>query len=149
MDVPCIELGDDRRSLLMLSGSTPPIIWKMSAAVVDEVIEKLCFFRGDMLPEIPATWPGRQTITAQRDPAFTIEIEPLNGDPLCHIKHPHFGWLHFIFSKSEARKFGEALIARADAKPPALAAREKGKSDDGDWNGENVEFGTWLRLHRA
>jgi hypothetical protein len=98
-----IEVDDDRRSLLMQVGDSSTFL-EMNTSMVDETIEKLCFVRRAMLPEIPATWlAGRQEpITALRDLPFTLETDSLNGDPLLHIKHPRFGWLHFIFSRGVA-----------------------------------------------
>lgn len=122
MKAPRFVLSDDRRSLHMLAGD-PPFIWEMNAAVVDDLIEKLCFARRAMLPEIPATWPEgrREPITVQRDPAFTLDSASLTHDPILHIKHPHFGWLHLTFTKPKARELGTELIARADLELPSTA----------------------------
>jgi hypothetical protein len=118
MDGPVFKLSEDRRSLLT---GIPPNISELSAATVDEMIEKLCYARHNMLPEVPATWSAgrQQPITALRDLPFTLETESLNGDPLLHIKHPHFSWLHFVFSRGVAEQIGRDFLSRSKAPPPS------------------------------
>jgi hypothetical protein len=118
MDGPCFKLSEDRLSLL---AGIPPNISKLSAAVVDEMIDKLCYARQCMLPEVPANWSaGRQEpITALRDLPLTLDAEALNGDPLLHIKHPHYGWLHFVFSRGVAEQIGAGLLSKSNAPPPS------------------------------
>jgi hypothetical protein len=58
-----------------------------------------------------------------RDPAFELEADQLAGDSLLHIRHPHFGWLHFIFSKAEAKKLGGLLLAQSAKPAPEVSGR--------------------------
>ena len=94
----------------------------MDTEAVEAALQMFGLARAEMLPAVPAEWPRGQMVRGVfRDPAFDMEADQLAGDPLLHIRHQRFGWLHFIITKAEARKLGEALIAQADAPPPSAA----------------------------
>lgn len=97
----------------------PPIISKMTTAEVDSSLLHLAAARSALLPEIPQTWEGgKVTENVMRDPAWRLETDRLAGDSLLHLRHPHFGWVHFIFSKAEAKGIGQLLVAQGTAPPP-------------------------------
>lgn len=111
------ELSEDKKVLSVMWGQEMPFITCMSAEGAEIVINELALWRSEMLPDIPAKWESK-TVLAHRDVAWSLETDSLAGDSLLHLRHPHFGWLHFIFSKSEAKRIGELLLAQANAEPP-------------------------------
>jgi hypothetical protein len=101
-----------------------PISITYTTEQVEEQLSAWGLARGNMLPPIPEQWTSSQQITdAIRDPKLHLETESLNGDPVLRIRHPHFGWISFVFSRNEAAGLGQALIVRATAEPPAPAGR--------------------------
>lgn len=119
-----MELNEGRNVLTLIwPGAEPKTIVSMPTERVDETIKQLAFWRSAMLPEIPQAWTPGTIETFHRDPKMILETDQLAGDALLHVRHPHFGWLHFILSKSEARKIGDALLAQANAEPPAAKGR--------------------------
>jgi hypothetical protein len=79
--------------------------------------------RAELLPAVIAQWAPGQMVTAHRDPSWSIERDQLAGDPLLHIRHEGFGWLHFIMNRDDARRIGQSLIAFADAPSPDASGR--------------------------
>ena len=120
--MPKITLTADKAGLVLIhsDGVHSDI---MSTAEVESSIAALAVARDNMVPPIPETWTPLTAVEAERDPRWFPETDHLAGDFLLHLRDHHFGWRHYIFSKAEARKLGEALIAQADAPPPASAGR--------------------------
>ena len=117
-----VELNPDRRSASVTMLGDPPFISSMDTATVETALSSLGLVRSGMLPEIQAKWDdGQLTPGCQRNPLCSLEIEALTGDSLLHIRHPQFGWLHFIIPKGEAIKLGQRLVAQGTA-PPTKAA---------------------------
>lgn len=118
-----VTINDDLKSVtITYDHATPVFFVENSTAQVEGLLKALGLARSAILPEIPKSWTSSQT-NAMRDPKLFLEIESLNGDPVLRIRHPHFGWLHFVFSRNEAAGLGQALIERANADPPAPAGR--------------------------
>lgn len=91
-------------------------------AQVDAALALLGAARVKMLPAYPATWErGQMVRDVHRNPVWLQETDQLAGDVLLHLRDPRFGWLHFIFSKDEARKLGAEMIAWADRPAPGAA----------------------------
>ncbi len=111
-----IYVTDDRKTLVYRDGPASPV--QLSAERVETMLNALGLARSGMLPEIPETWISAM-VRAQRDPKCSVEADALAGDALLHLRDRHFGWRHYVLTKDEARKLGQALIAQADAAPPA------------------------------
>ena len=119
-------IDDDLETLLITHDqATPmPCAVQYTTAEVEALLSTVGCARRGMLPPIPEKWaPSQQVTEAIRDPKLYLETENFNGDPVLRIRHPHFGWLHFVFSRSKAAGLGRALIVRANADPPATAGR--------------------------
>jgi hypothetical protein len=127
MGKPTIEMeiiNDDRTLAIGFQhGSAPTYVTTFTAEGLDEFMQKLSLMRSGMMPAIAQEWKLGAPVRCCRDPVSCMEADLLAGDPLLHIRHERFGWLHFILTKSAARELGQALIKQADAPPPALAGR--------------------------
>lgn len=114
-----IKINDDLKTVTITYD--PPIFSvEHTTELVDELLVTLGEARSGMLPKIPDVWKPA-TVTAERDPKHSVGASPLSADPVLHLRDALFGWRHYVFTKSEARKLAEALIAQADAEPPAPA----------------------------
>jgi hypothetical protein len=95
--------------------------FSVSTLFLEQILAELSAARRQMLPSITERWPAGTTVTADRDPKWSIEHDQLAGDPLLHLRDPRFGWAHYILTKDQARKLGHALIAQADAPAPGAS----------------------------
>jgi hypothetical protein len=117
---PSAVLSDDGTEILISQIEQPPRVYRMTTKVVDETIERYGSVRAGMLPPVPVNLEGHegQAIFARRNPSWVIGYAALDGDPIIHIRHEGFGWLHFVLDRADAQKMGEALIDLAKAAPP-------------------------------
>jgi hypothetical protein len=118
-----VAVTTDHSRLVVEVTHVPPTVMWTTADEVDSFLQKLGDLRGRLLPEPPMDWSSQQPFTAQRDPLVLVERDGFAGDPVLHIRHPHFGWKHFIFSKADAKRLAELLIAQADKPDPPAAGR--------------------------
>jgi hypothetical protein len=122
LERPFFGVASNRREAVLRLPGKPPV--GMSLEEVEAVLSKLGIMRGNMVPEVAATWrPGQLTKNVYRNPAWSIETDVLTGDAVLHLRDLRFGWLHYIFTRNEARKLGQALLAIADAPAPAMSGR--------------------------
>lgn len=91
---------------------------QLTTAEVEQTIKNLGLMRSGMAPEIPAGWTlGTAVQDVCRDPAWEMESDQ-RGDALLHVRDERLGWLHFIFTKIEAKRLGIALMGQAAAPLP-------------------------------
>jgi hypothetical protein len=93
---------------------------------VDEVLQNLGDFRGNMKPEIPKTYAMGQKVKAINDPAWVTELELMQGNTLLHLCDPRYGWLHYSIPREEARKLAQYLQNQVDAQLPG---QQSGKAN--------------------
>lgn len=114
-----VKVSADRR--LVAYSLTDGNEFQADTDTVDDLLKTVGFWRTNMLPPIPENWALGERCRAFRDPKFEIQETPLSGDPLLHLRHEGFGWLHFVFTKDEARRLAAKLIAQADAPLPPVS----------------------------
>jgi hypothetical protein len=91
--------------------------------VIDQDIAALGAMRAELLPPVPETWPGGLVRGVRRDPAWSIEGDALAGDVLVHLRHEGFNWLHFIYTRDQARRFAQAILAQLEGPLPSVHGR--------------------------
>jgi hypothetical protein len=123
--MPQIDIREDRKTLtITFDRAKPvPVVAEHTTEMVEGLLNEVGAARSALLPPIPDTWDLTATVRADRDPRWFLGRDQLAGDALLHLRDHHFGWRHYIFTKAEARKLGEALIAQANAEPPEAAGR--------------------------
>lgn len=118
-----VTINDDLKSVTITYDHAIPVFFvENSTDQVEGLLEVLGRARSGMLPKFSDVWKSA-TVEAERDPRYSVEAASLSADALLHLRDALFGWRHYVFTKAEARKLGEALIAQADAIPPAPAGR--------------------------
>jgi hypothetical protein len=127
MTKPTIEMIITGDGLLVISyqrqPEAPDAVLAFTTGGVDEHIQHLGLTRAGMVPSISSIWERGQRVDCYRNPVTVVEADQLARDAILHLRDERFGWLHFIFSKDEARKLGAALIAQADRPSPPAAGR--------------------------
>jgi hypothetical protein len=123
--MPRIDIREDRKTLtITFDRAKPvPVVAEHTTEMVEALLREVGAARSALLPPILDIWDVTTLVKADRDPRWFIGAEQLAGDATLHLRDHHFGWRHYIFTKAEARKLGEALIAQADSEPPATAGR--------------------------
>jgi hypothetical protein len=121
--MPRIDIREDRKALTITfdQAKPNPVVAKHTTEEVENLLNEVGLARSALLPQIPEAWDVTATVKAERDPRWFLGSDQLAGDALLHLRDRHFGWRHYVFTKSEARKLGEALIAQANAEPPTAS----------------------------
>jgi hypothetical protein len=117
---PQCRLEDDNQTVTITFSTEPPVAMKLTTADVDNMLQNLGAYRGEMKPVVPATLALGEKVAAVPDPNWATELDAMMGDSLLHLRDPRFGWLHYLLSKDGARKLGDLLLKQADAPPPGL-----------------------------
>jgi hypothetical protein len=122
---PSAVLSEDRTEILISQSAPPPLAYRLTTAALEETIQRYGSVRAGMVPAVPSDWGTQEgeSVEVRRNPSWVIGFEALTGDPILHIRHEGFGWLHFLIDRDDARKFGGSLTALANAPPPEAAGR--------------------------
>ena len=112
-----IRLENDRKAVIITFATTPPATLKLDVPALEALLEELGEFRALMIPEVPRTFPERQSFPAIGDPPWTTEPDLLHGNVFLHIRDPRFGWLRNIISREEARGLASALQRDTETSP--------------------------------
>ena len=116
---PNWKLEDDYKTVTVTFPTKPAVALKLSVSDVEEMLKNLGKFRAAMKPEIPKDYALGQKVTAIRDPAWKTEADLMSGGSLLHMRDPHFGWLHYMIPKEEAKKLVGYLQTQVETPPHA------------------------------
>lgn len=124
MTSPEWKLDIERNEVVIRFPTTPPVEVRWGVQDIEEAIENLGKCRAQMTPKHATDWKLRQQFDAVINPIWATEPERLEGNSVLHVRDPWFGWLHYMFPRSEARKLGKLLVRQADTPSSEI---EKGK----------------------
>ena len=117
-----LHFSPGRDVVTFLDAPADSPVRQFTTGAIEQLLWVLGFARRQMLPEVAKSWtPHTPLEGVQRDPAFMIETEALAGDLILHIRDGRFGWLHYVFSRADARAIAENILERCDAAPPPVA----------------------------
>lgn len=111
MSNPKWTLSDDYQAVTLEIGSET---LRMNASMIDEVLRNLGEMRAAMTPAVAAEHDLGQKVNCIPDPRWLTEPDALGEFSLLHLRDPRYGWLHYAFPRTEARRLGEYLINQAD-----------------------------------
>jgi hypothetical protein len=120
MTGPHWKLEDDYKTITVTFPTDPVAVLKLDVTEVDKMIEMLGMMRSSMQPEVPKDFPFGQKVSAVPDPHWRSEPDLLRGHSLLHLRHPGFGWLHYLMPPQEAKRLAEILQAQAETQPQSL-----------------------------
>ena len=115
------RLSDDRKTATLTAPSDPPIVLSFNAASMDGLLRSAMEVRAAMTPAHPADFAVGQHVQAIENPRIVSELDTRTGRSLLHLRHPGFGWLHFLLPKEHAAKLAELLRNQVE-RPPRPAA---------------------------
>ncbi|HTJ64755.1 MAG TPA: hypothetical protein VL899_13195 [Alphaproteobacteria bacterium] len=76
----------------------------MTAAQLEGTIAALCQIRAQMLPEVPADYPGGSAVQEIKGTHFNFEVDPASKELIFALRDPARGWLSL--------RFGARLLER-------------------------------------
>lgn len=124
MTGPNWSLSDDRKMISIDFPTDPPCRVTLEAAQVDDLLHNLGLLRASMTDQHPAEFALGQKTMAVPDPRWATEPDLLNGDSLIHLRHPGFGWLHFLIPRTDAAKLAGYLQAQVEQPANAPPAKK-------------------------
>lgn len=109
------RLSEDRKTALLIAPTDPPLAMSFTAESLDGLLRSAMDMRASMTPPHPSDWPFGKTAGAIRNPRVVSELEAKEGGSLLHLRHPGYGWLHFLLPKADAAKLADLLREQAEA----------------------------------
>jgi hypothetical protein len=120
---PTWVLSDDRKTVTAIFPTEPPVSLSMDARGLDGLLRNLAEVREAMAEQHPLDFALGQKVSALHNPRWVTEPDLMNWDSLVHLRHPGYGWLHFLIPKAEAAKLAGSLQAQAQTQPEPPPAR--------------------------
>ena len=117
------RLSEDRSTAMLIAPTDPPLAMSFTAEALEGLLRSAMEMRASMAPPHAADWPTGGTVQAIRDPRVVSEPDR-NGDSVLHLRHPGYGWLHFILPKAHAAKLADLLrrLSEMPTQHPAPSA---------------------------
>lgn len=115
MEGPDWKLEDDLKVVSVTFPTNPPVVIKLNAFQVDDMLQNLGEFRANMQPPVAPAFALGQKVDVIAAPAWATEPDAMHGDSLLHVRDPGFGWLHYLLPKADAAKLAEALAVQVAA----------------------------------
>jgi hypothetical protein len=117
---PTMTVLPDCKSVLVERPEPLPAVYCMELPTVESLLAVLGDVRRRMLPQVAETWPVDMRVDCVRDPRWSLWTDRLAGDVILHVRDARFGWLHYVITRDEARRFATAILAQLEAPPPAM-----------------------------
>ena len=95
--------------------TSPRVVIRWSADQVDDHLRKLGELRSKMKPPHPRNFALGQVVRGIANAPWATETDTMLGNSILHIRDPRYGWLHFLFSKEDARKLATLLQKQVDS----------------------------------
>lgn len=112
-----LELDEDRRIVTMTFPTTPPTAFTFDLQGIESLLNELGQVRRSMIPEVPLTFPGGQSVPAIADPTWTTAADPLHGCVFLHLRDPRFGWIRNIIPREDARRLAASIQKDTEISP--------------------------------
>ena len=94
------------------------VVIRWTADQVDDHLRKLGELRTKMKPPHPRNFALGQVVRGIANAPWATETDTMLGNSILHIRDPRYGWLHFLFSKEDARKLATLLQKQVDSPRP-------------------------------
>lgn len=110
---------DKHLNTMTITFSTSPrVVIRWTADQVDDHLRKLGELRTKMKPPHPRNFALGQVVRGIANAPWATETDTMLGNSILHIRDPRYGWLHFLFSKEDARKLATLLQKQVDSPRP-------------------------------
>ena len=101
-----------------VSDVTEGRVIRWTADQVDDHLRKLGELRTKMKPPHPRNFALGHVVRGIANAPWATETDTMLGNSILHIRDPRYGWLHFLFSKEDARKLATLLQKQVDSPRP-------------------------------
>ena len=107
---------DKHLNTMTITFSTSPrVVIRWTADQVDDHLRKLGELRTKMKPPHPRNFALGQVVRGIANATWATETDTMLGNSILHIRDPRYGWLHFLFSKEDARELATLLQKQVDS----------------------------------
>lgn len=103
-------LREDRLAAKVSLGGDVEQAEEVDAAALDHMILTLAQLRSQMLPRFPDKHDQSKAFTPVVYPAWFVDKDLMQNQPVVHIMHPGFGWQHFVIEPAVATELGNWLV---------------------------------------
>ena len=111
------RVSDDRKTASLVAPSDPPIVMSFTADSLEGLLKSAMEVRAALSPPHAADFAFGQTVQAVDNPRVVSELDTRTGRSVLHIRHPGYGWLHFLLPKANAAKLAELLRNQVETPP--------------------------------
>jgi hypothetical protein len=119
------RVSEDRKTASLVAPTDPPIVMSFTADLLDGLLKSAMEVRAALSPPHAADFAPGQTVQAIENPRVVSELDTRTGRSLLHIRHPGYGWLHFLLPKDHAAKLAELLRKQVE-RPPQPSSNGRG-----------------------
>lgn len=123
------RLSEDRKTASLVAPTDPPIVMSFTAESLDGLLNSAMEVRAAMTPPHAVDFAFGETVQAIDNPRVVSEYDSKTGRSLLHLRHPGFGWLHFLLPKQGAAKLAELLRNQAERRAGGVFESQDRLSD--------------------
>ena len=118
------RVSEDGKTASLVAPTDPPIVMSFTADSLEGLLKSAMEVRAALNPPHAVDFAFGQTVQAVENPRVVSELDTRTGRSLLHIRHPGYGWLHFLLPKANAAKLAELLRNQVE-KPPKPSSNAK------------------------